>query len=83
VTRIVRTAVIRASDAARQGVTYDLALAPTGEYAESDQPPADPALFAPVPRGMADLLLITLTGHGVAGVTRFVDIFVKIADRET
>lgn len=84
VTKIVRTAVIRASDAARQGVNYDLAAVPTGYFAESDQPPNDPLLFGAFPRGMADLLLINIKSPGAPpGTTHFIDVFVKIADRKS
>lgn len=87
-TRQVRAAVIRASDAARNGVNFDLAGTPTTLYAESDQPPDPSAGLGGIPvcRGMADLLLINIadsTGAGGPEVTFFADVFVKLADRES
>jgi hypothetical protein len=90
-----RTAVVRASDAARSGVTFDAGgAAITGLYAESDQPsnPDNASLLTNAgfvgPRGMADLLLINIAEFIDGGApppeqTNFVDVFVKLADRET
>lgn len=80
-----RAAVIRASDAARVGQTFDVAGVFSGSYNESDQPSSAPTAPDPNPRGMADLLIITLTDTATIGVaaTRFVDVFIKTADRET
>ncbi len=58
---------------------------PTGSFLESDAVTFDAALINPVARGMADLLIVNLkngTGSMVAG-TRFADVFIKVADRET
>ena len=81
------TAVIRASDAARQLQTYTALGVPDTYAVESDQPynPAISGLIQPAVRGVADLLYINLrdaSGLGVE-VTRFVDMFIKISDRET
>jgi hypothetical protein len=73
-------AVVRASDAARIG-NFD---AGSGEYNESDQPPSPAGVIAGAPRGMADLLLVNIkdaSGTMNPG-TRFVDVFVKVCDRE-
>jgi hypothetical protein len=84
------TAVIRASDAARQGQIFDLSMGPPPtpkfSYTESDQPngaPTDSAGTNPTTRGMADLLVVNLKTSGAMGGTVFADVFVKIADRET
>lgn len=85
------TMVIRASDASRQGVTYDAAGNNTGFYEESDEQ-LGPSVtfwagFTPVPRarGLADLLLINVKypPDGGAVATLFMDLFIKVSDRET
>jgi len=76
----VGAAVIRASDAARHGETYDIGLLQTGSYIESDQPGG--LSESPQVRGMADLLVVTLA-TGFMGGTSFADVYVKLADRET
>lgn len=71
--------VYRASDAARIGA-FD---AGSGEYNESDQPPGPTQAIAGVPRGMADLLLVNIKQTNAGGnTTRFVDVFIKVCDRE-
>ncbi len=80
------TAVIRASDASRHGQTQDLVGVVTGHYNESDQTalPLTTAL-PPLPRGMADLLMIQLTdaGNAMAPATNYADVYIKTTDRET
>lgn len=84
-------AVYRASDAARHGITYDPAGAETGGYTESDQPGGSVlSTFLPLdavqPRGMADLLLINIAmilPFVGANVTRYADLYIKLADRES
>ena len=74
--------VIRASDAGRVGNF----AAGTGEYSDGDIPGTPNGGIIASPRGMADLLLINLNDDSGAvppAVTVFVDVFVKIADRET
>lgn len=79
--------VIRANDAARQGNTYLADGTPSGYYEESDQ--SEGPFFTngpfPKPRGMADLLLLNIRdASGLPGVnTRFVDLFIKLSDRES
>lgn len=85
VVKTVQAAVFRASDAARQGVNQSAAFAITGYYEESDQPPkpAGGITSSPAVRGMADLLYINIVSVVPGAVTRFADVFVKVADRET
>ncbi len=80
-----RTAVIRASDAARVANTFNAGGTPTGGWNESDQPSVFELAGTPAPRGMADLLLVRLTDNGTSPLTteKYVDVFVKTADRET
>jgi hypothetical protein len=84
----VRAAVIRASDAARQGTNYDLAGTAISLYAESDFPPDPPSIPGsfPAPRGMSDLLIVNINNNvaiGVADEFATADVFIKLADRET
>lgn len=85
-TTYTRTIVYRASDAARQGISYLADGTQSGYYAESDQPP-DPVFAGysvPVPRGMADLLVINLRSLADTGPgTRLVDLFIKVSDHES
>lgn len=80
-------AVIRANDAGRQGRNFTNAGVFDGFYAESDQP-EDP-LFAlsasPRSRGLADLLYINIEDTSGVPVPelRFIDMFVKVSDRES
>jgi hypothetical protein len=85
-----RAAVIRASDAARAGATVDSTGVALSFYVESDQPPNQQFLggFLPGTRGMADLLVINIKEFVSGGPpppesTEFVDLFIKLADRET
>jgi hypothetical protein len=79
------SAVYRASDAARSGMTWDETATPTGFYLESDATTLDPSAFNPAPRGMADLMVINITKNNASMTpgTRYADVFIKIADRET
>ncbi len=84
-----RAIVVRASDAARAGTTMDETGETTGFYVESDQPPPQQFLgqFLPGPRGMADLLLINIKENPLdvpaAEQIGYIDMFIKLADRET
>jgi hypothetical protein len=81
-----RSVVVRASDAARQGVNYDAAgTTIAGNYVESDQPDGLPATAnSPQVRGLADLLLVNVKNNGVAAPgIRYCDVFIKVSDRET
>ncbi len=85
--KFLRTAVYRASDAARAGQNFDACGAASTTYNESDQP--GPAPFSgvndngPAPRGMADLLIINLSSSvDSMGTLTFADVYVKLSDRE-
>jgi hypothetical protein len=84
---LAHAVILRASDASRNGFTFDAAAVPTGSYYESDAGgQAAPGVFANAqPRGMADLLYIQLRTDTVFGglITRFADLFIKITDQET
>lgn len=84
--------VIRASDAGRQGNNYSNAGALTGIYDESDQtwsnlagsPSGFSSLITPRSRGMADLLSLRIADNsGDMGTgTRYIDLYIKVSDRE-
>lgn len=81
--RIQKATVIRASDAARFGITYDPANSETGRYVESDQPSnlvVTTTGTSGVPRGIADLLCINISGG--SGNLLFMDLVIQMSDRE-
>lgn len=83
------TAVYRASDAMRQGYQHDATSGLDNiTFFESDGPAftlTTPPVVTPRPRGMADYLAITIQDDQFPDIesTRFVDLFIKISDRET